>query len=120
MRLSSCVRARNRAVRAPGKSLALVIALVLTGCAGDQSPSHESAWLGAVPPPRVAMEGDGLPAQTPPLLRNEPQPDDPTEPFSPNYGPPPEPRREPAPVQQPIPQDLPPKFRTQLAIALGG
>jgi hypothetical protein len=36
--------------------------------------------------PPVLIEDDGLEAQRPPRRRNEPIPDDPAEPFSPNYG----------------------------------
>ncbi len=45
----------------------------------------------ALPPtlgkrPQVEIEGDGLEGQRPPLRRTDETPDDPSEPFSPNYG----------------------------------
>jgi hypothetical protein len=36
--------------------------------------------------PPVDMEADGVEAQRPPPMRMYAQPDDPTQPFSPNYG----------------------------------
>jgi hypothetical protein len=36
--------------------------------------------------PLVEIEGDGLEGQLPPRRRAEDVPDDPSEPFSPNYG----------------------------------
>jgi hypothetical protein len=36
--------------------------------------------------PPVEIEDDGLEAQRPPRRKNEQMPDDPAEPFSPNYG----------------------------------
>jgi len=69
------------------------LAVLMTGCASNsaETPTAEvrtppqqfattaSGW-------KVEIEDDGLPAQSPPLLRRNPTPDDPTEPFSPNYG----------------------------------
>ncbi len=58
-----------------------------------------------------------MPAQIPPLRHTKSGPDDPTEPFSPNYGPQPETEsREPAPPA--VPADLPPSFRRQIASAV--
>jgi hypothetical protein len=37
-------------------------------------------------PPPVEIEDDGREAQRPPPARMFPQPDDPSQPFSPNYG----------------------------------
>jgi len=37
-------------------------------------------------PAPVDLENDGREAQRPPAVRMFPQPDDPTQPFSPNYG----------------------------------
>jgi hypothetical protein len=36
--------------------------------------------------PQVEIEGDGIEGQLPPRRRAEDTPDDPSEPFSPNYG----------------------------------
>jgi len=79
-------------------AVAIAIALLSGGCAATTSgPSYVSgpvsAYPGDAPPPpppptqttRVEIEADGLPAQ---LAPRNPRPikDDPTEPWSPNYG----------------------------------
>lgn len=79
-------------------------AIVLSGCASQSE--YDGSWYGA---DRVAMEDDGLPAQLPPLRRHKNDSDDPREPFSPNYGPPPQPL---------LPADLPPEFRRKLVNAV--
>lgn len=82
-----------------------LLAILVSGCA-TQSDYGESRY-GA---DRIAMEDDGLPAQLPPLRRRTmDNMDDPREPFSPNYGPPPQPS---------LPADLPPKFRRKLINAV--
>ena len=81
-----------------GRSLVPLFAMLVAGCAqsGTYTPQSwnvggpQPAMAGAVRP-RVEMEADGLPAQTPPLRRESAEPDDPSEPFSPNYGPRPTP-----------------------------
>jgi hypothetical protein len=82
----------------------------------------------------VQIEADGLPSQAAPQARIRQMPDDPSEPYSPNYG-----GFNPASVERPasierksadaaaagwatsqqpaIPADLPPAFRRQLAQA---
>jgi hypothetical protein len=81
----------------------------------------------------VQIENDGLPSQAPPSVRIRQMPDDPSEPYSRNYG-----GFNPASVEHPavvehksadaaagwatlshpaIPADLPPTFRRQLAQA---
>jgi hypothetical protein len=63
----------------------------LSGCAtssAEPPPSYQTSLQA----PRGAIEDDGLPAQTAPPARIRQLPDDPSEPFSPNYGPQP-PRR---------------------------
>ncbi len=63
------------------------LALLLTGCASKQS-SYEQARVAAPLPSqvtRVEIEDDGLPAQLAPRYR-QPGRDDPSEPWSPNYG----------------------------------
>jgi hypothetical protein len=105
-------------------ALALIATVSLGGCAGTHSEGQ--SWNGgsyavaggSAPLPRTATEEDGLPSQVPPLRRDRSEPDDPSEPFSPNYGP----RRPTLPVRQawakpPIPPDLPPLFRPRLASA---
>jgi hypothetical protein len=48
--------------------------------------------------PQVEIEGDGLEGQRPPRRSAEQVPDDPSEPFSPNYGSMPRPEPGPAPA----------------------
>jgi hypothetical protein len=68
-------------------------ALALGGC-GTAAPLANSGLISAFaaqPPPRavlppVEVEDDGVEAQRPPRLRMYGRPDDPTQPFSPNYG----------------------------------
>jgi hypothetical protein len=63
--------------------------LALAGCA---SKSNTTAEYAAVAPPQAAAapiaetEDDGLPAQSAPPAGIRDLPDDPNEPFSPNYG----------------------------------
>lgn len=117
----------------PARALVLGIvvlgtAVLAAGCASKQA-SHTSGYsqMGAqrvaVVPPRVEMEDDGLPAQTPPPRRAAVA-DDPREPWSRNYG-------GPAPSAQPAAaspaatapawravapaQPLPPARRTRLS-----
>jgi hypothetical protein len=132
---------RNPAVRPVGAALCLLTAIAAGGCQTTQRSEREWAMraVGAPVAPAVAayvpkpeMEADGLPSQAPPPMRRQPGPDDPTEPFSPNYGtvrvkmpvappeemtPPAAPAAQPA-ARPPIPSDLPPKFRRQLAAAI--
>ena len=58
----------------------LAAALVLAGCAS--SPGLQAAQVGG---PTV-VEADGLPAQVHPAVDIRQLPDDPSEPFSANYG----------------------------------
>ncbi len=91
----------NRAkARAPGRGLlqpvlALLLAALLGACSSSKQPAGPQvfAWLQPEPPPpapivtaEVEIEDDGLPAQTPPSARIRGMPDDPTAPWSPNYG----------------------------------
>ncbi|MEO1265371.1 MAG: hypothetical protein AAFV26_06675 [Pseudomonadota bacterium] len=59
------------------------------GPVADGSMSHvQPAHMPRMEKPHVPeMEDDGLPVQTAPLRRKKRFADDPTEPFSPNYGP---------------------------------
>lgn len=89
-----------------GVVAAVVSALALGGCAASQQSKDYQSYSGvpypgdaprrvavATPPgggrPASVIEGDGLPSQAAPMLRPNSEPDDPSEPFSPNYGPPP-------------------------------
>ncbi|MEZ5852402.1 MAG: hypothetical protein R3D68_17350 [Hyphomicrobiaceae bacterium] len=80
------LRALIAAQMASGARLGVLgLAALSAGCASQQAshtppPSHVAAAM-----PKVEIEDDGLPVQIAP--RNQrPGPDDPTEPFSPNYG----------------------------------
>ncbi len=73
-----------------------VSGLLVSACAASKGASDYQSYAGAPPariaiatPPKPDLEADGLPAQLPPRRRANPQPIDPSEPFSPNYGPPP-------------------------------
>ncbi len=76
-----------------GASFALLALSGLAGCAASQA-STPPARISASPPyvsgnsgpPSIDIEDDGLPAQTPPLAGRKSEPDDPREPYSPNYG----------------------------------
>lgn len=70
--------------------IAIAFALAAGGCAESRSKYADAAHVRALPPQvaqaEVEMEADGLPAQVPPLRRAKPEPDEPSEPYSPNYG----------------------------------
>ena len=77
----------------------LTVALALGGCATSRQSQDYQYQAGAprayvrphkvaAVPPKIAMEDDGHPSQLPPRIRPQAEPDDPSEPFSPNYGPP--------------------------------
>lgn len=79
---------------------ALSLAAALSGCAAKAPSSQHPQWrvagptqhmnrdyVAPLPRSRVIIEDDGLEEQAPPLVRKgKPVQDDPTEPFSPNYG----------------------------------
>ena len=111
MGLSQCASAPRSAVRRAFPLIPAIAALMLAGCQTTQSGGYAGGYdYGAQH--RVVMEDDGMPVQTPPLRRQQPEKDDPSEPFSPNYGPP-QPR--PTPVKQPVPHEKPAMARTQVA-----
>ena len=79
-----------------GSALHLAVigsALIAGGCATSQAQDHAEQQVRG-PDPRLApaqatkldLEEDGLPAQLAPPRRAQPLPDDPSEPWSPNYG----------------------------------
>jgi len=76
--------------------IACVSALSLTACAQTNKMAYQSyagvnaprQQVAVAAPPKLETEIDGLPVQHPPVLRRGRVPDDPAEPFSPNYGPP--------------------------------
>jgi hypothetical protein len=65
---------------------------VVSGCAANHAPSYVNGPQATVQAQRLAsvakedLEDDGKPAQVPPLLRAVPAEDDPSQPWSPNYG----------------------------------
>ena len=71
-----------------GLGLGLTLALALGACATE--PAYRQQVAGPAQQiaraPSVEVEDDGLPAQTPPPSRDAREADDPSEPFSPNYG----------------------------------
>ncbi|MEO1205575.1 MAG: hypothetical protein AAFV45_04520 [Pseudomonadota bacterium] len=83
-----------------GRGVCLVLLLAAAGCAKNPSPMDSAQWRVAgpihqlprahvVPDPslRRVIEDDGLEEQPPPLVnKHKPIIDDPSEPFSPNYG----------------------------------
>lgn len=104
-----------------------VIALLLAGLAGGCSArsDYQTANGGiaerhqvAAAGPREELEDDGLPAQRPPLLQRRRLPDDPSEPFSPNYGSAP-PRQADSHRPSTTPDELPPAFRRKLVVTAG-
>lgn len=97
-------RARVPASKARAHSLAvhlgvLGLAVLSAGCASKQAAYQPPARVAGPPGQQVAgpgwrveIEDDGLPSQLAPRQRR-PEPDDPREPWSPNYGGPPTPPR---------------------------
>lgn len=92
----------ERARNVPVQVATLVMAVLVSGCATTDptilatdgyGPAASTRFAGFSPRPWVETEDDGREAQLPPRKRPEPSPDDPAEPFSPNYG-----SLEPAPV----------------------
>ena len=90
-------RIRARFVRGGSISAcgaALLLAIAAAGCAKDdysQSYAYDASRMRAAAAheqraPQVEVEDDGLPVQAPPVHRGRPEADDPSEPFSPNYG----------------------------------
>lgn len=72
------------------------LSVVATGCAANKQPTYVggpyAGSYGAAVPSRVnelrkvEVEDDGKPAQSPPVRKMRPEEDDPTQPWSPNYG----------------------------------
>jgi hypothetical protein len=70
---------------------ALLISLALGACSAAGPATQSVSWSptqeAAGPPlPRVEIEGDGMEGQRPPRRHASDIPDNPNEPFSPNYG----------------------------------
>lgn len=121
-----------RAVRvAIAPMMVAAAALSVAGCAADNNPYYGSASPPAyvAQGPAAQMEADGLPSQAAPPVRIRQMPDDPSQPYSRNYGGPnpagtvpasPTVRasNDAASPKPPIPDDLPPAFRRRLAAAV--
>ena len=92
MRLSRAGARPARVRGAPGFCAALLLSVALASCSSAGPPVRSAGWYASQAPalvagmPPVEIEDDGLEAQRPPRRRNEQIPDDPAEPFSPNYG----------------------------------
>lgn len=71
---------------------ASIVALAVAGCANGNSGYQSSgvtrhaAVQPPMPRPKVEIEDDGKPVQSPPARTMRPDEDDPTQPWSPNYG----------------------------------
>ena len=71
------------------------VGLLVSACASSHASYDGYSNVGGPWPAQVAMsapqpielEDDGLAVQAPPQARKNTEPDDPSEPFSPNYGP---------------------------------
>ncbi len=106
----------------------VALALAAAGCVSSR-PSGPYASMGVggprgyasahryPTPPTQEMEADGMPGQAPPLRRKSPYPDDPSQPFSPNYGPPPLEKAETWRPAGHVPDDIPADFRRRLLAA---
>jgi hypothetical protein len=69
---------------------AAVAVLLLAGCASEKEPQYVQGPMGQhvaqAQPRKVEMEDDGEPVQAPPVRKMHPEDDDPSQPWSPNYG----------------------------------
>ncbi len=106
----------------------VAVSLAATGCVSNRlsgpyasmgvgGPRSYASAQGYRTPPTQEMEADGMPGQSPPLRRKSPYPDDPSQPFSPNYGPPPLVKAEAGPPPEHVPSDIPADFRRRLLAA---
>ena len=82
------------------------LTVVASGCASKEGPRYAGAAMPQQVSERqwkVEIEEDGKPAQAPPVRRMRPDEDDPTQPWSPNYG------RSGSSPAAPAPQDKAPR-----------
>jgi hypothetical protein len=111
--------------------VSLLAGALVAGCNAHTQANSTAQWsifgepsrVAAAPTPaQVEMEDDGQEAQLPPLRRTRAEPDDPSEPYSRNYGTVGGSRAAgpaaPPAGRERLPSDLPPAFRRQLASAL--
>jgi hypothetical protein len=105
------------------------LAALQAGCAADSNAYATTPVVAAYVAQIPETEDDGLPSQDAPPARIRQMPDDPSQPYSRNYGGPnpaaaadapekaPADRADAQAVPPAIPADLPPAFRRQLAQA---
>jgi hypothetical protein len=99
MSLSRAGRRPAKESRALGFMPALMVCTALGACSTAAPSADPNSWYtvvkgqgyasivaGVGAGTTVEIEDDGLEAQRPPRRRPQTHPDDPTEPFSPNYG----------------------------------
>jgi hypothetical protein len=120
-----------QAVRAAAPLIVAAAGLCAAGCAANHSTYNDtlSAAAYVAQGPSVQIEEDGMPSQAAPAARIRQMPVDPSQPYSRDYGGPNPASTIPAaptvkasndvaPPRPPIPYDLPPAFRRQLAAAV--
>lgn len=110
--MRGCFCAVERPPRRSGFFLRIInvigVGLMVSACASSHASydgysnvgapqPNEATQVAMSVPKRIQLEDDGLAVQAPPLKRENNEPDDPSEPFSPNYGP--APTGEPGPVE---------------------
>ena len=123
------LRACDAAVQAIPFIKVISLGLLVSACAASHAsyerpsydrPSNVGAAherrLAVASPPKIELEDDGTAVQLPPRMRHRAKPDDPREPFSPNYGPPPLPSEtetqpSPPPRQADVGEQLRPRTR---------
>lgn len=86
----------ERVIGALSRPTALLICLALGACSTTGATTQPTSYYRAQVPgiaepmrshgPPVEIEDDGIEAQRPPRRRVHQMPDDPTQPYSPNYG----------------------------------
>jgi hypothetical protein len=92
MRVSRCGSLPLSTPLSAARFCVIGLAAVVSGCAAHQAPSYVHGPGTQSRPQQMAavakddLEDDGRPAQVPPLQRSIPEEDDPTQPWSPNYG----------------------------------
>ncbi|MFM2423609.1 MAG: hypothetical protein RL291_2139 [Pseudomonadota bacterium] len=87
------LRARTRLGFVPMAAISIA-ALALSACASKNNQYHaqpsgvmrQAAVPSPIPRPKIEIEDDGKPVQSPPARIMRPDEDDPTQPWSPNYG----------------------------------
>ncbi len=116
----------NRYCASFARAVAVATIIALGGCAQSTQYPPANAQVAQA---AIDVEDDGLPAQTPPSKSIRNQTDDPSQPYSPNYGgvnpsaaainePDEQPADHATDPSPKIPVDLPPAFRRQLVTAL--